>query len=206
MSRIAGNNSAAPRKGGSSIWIGVLVGILAGVGMAAGVAWYLMKSPKPFLNKEQPAKPQPGPSKPAAPAAAEKPAATSGDGKPRFEFYKVLTDKPDATTAKPVDKARPAEKSPPAKLHAAESKPATGNELPLQILQAGSFSSVDDAEKLKAKLALLGLVASIQTATIPDKGVWYRVRLGPYKNADELNRARGFMKQNGVDSTPMRAQ
>jgi cell division protein FtsN len=30
--------------------------------------------------------------------------------------------------------------------------------------------------------------------------------LGPYKNADEMNHARSFLKQNGVDSTPMRAQ
>jgi cell division protein FtsN len=63
-----------------------------------------------------------------------------------------------------------------------------------------------DAENLKAKLALLGVEANIQTAAIKDKGVWYRVRLGPYKNADELNRARGFLKQNGVNSTPMRVQ
>jgi cell division protein FtsN len=73
-------------------------------------------------------------------------------------------------------------------------------------LRAGSFSNVNDAENLKAKLALLGVEANIQTATIPDKGVWYRVRLGPYKNADEMNHARAFLKQNGVDSTPMRAQ
>ncbi len=73
-------------------------------------------------------------------------------------------------------------------------------------MQAGSFPKADDAEKLKAKLALLGVEASVQSATIPDKGVWYRVRVGPYKSAEELNRARNFLKQNGVDSTPIRAQ
>ena len=73
-------------------------------------------------------------------------------------------------------------------------------------MQAGSFAKADDADKIKAKLALLGIEASTQTATIPDKGVWYRVRLGPYKNADEMNRVRSFLKQNGVDSTPMRSQ
>ena len=75
-----------------------------------------------------------------------------------------------------------------------------------QILQAGSFSNAEDAENLKAKLALLGVVANVQSATIPEKGVWYRVRLGPYNTADEMNHARNFLKQNGVDSTPMRAQ
>ena len=213
MSRNAGNKSAAPRKGGNSLWTGMLVGIVAGVGMAAGVAWYLMKSPKPFLNKEQPvvAKPQPEPTKQAAAVTAgvatEKSTATPGDGKPRFEFYKVLTDKQGAAAvapSRPADKPKPADKSLPAKHQQAESKPAAANES--QILQAGSFSNVNDAEKLKAKLALLGVEANIQTATIPDKGVWYRVRLGPYKNADEMNNARGFLKQNGVESTPMREQ
>lgn len=203
MSRNIGNKSATPRKGGNSIWTGMLVGMLVGVCMAAGVAWYLMKSPSPFVNKEQPvvAKPQPDSTKPATPAVTEKSTATPGDGKQRFEFYKMLTDK-QATTA--VVPTRPADKSQSAKPQAADSKPAAVYES--QILQAGSFSNVNDAENLKAKLALLGVEANIQTATIPDKGVWYRVRLGPYKTADEMNHARGFLKQNGVESTPMRAQ
>ena len=58
----------------------------------------------------------------------------------------------------------------------------------------------------QAASRMLGVEANIQTATIPDKGVWYRVRLGPYKSADDLNRASNFLKQNGVDSTPMHAQ
>ncbi len=200
-----GNNSSAPRKGGDLIWVSILVGVLVGVGMAAGVAWYTLKAPRPFLNKEQQAviKPQPEPAKPAASVAATTEKSTPpADGKRRFEFYSVLTDKPNTTVVaptKPVDKPKATDKTQPA-----DSKSVVFNEL--RVLQAGSFSNVDDAEKLKAKLALLGVEANIQTATIPDKGVWYRVRLGPYKNADELNHARGFLKQNGVESTPMRAQ
>lgn len=203
MSRNTGNKSATPRKSGNPLLTGILVGMVIGVGMAAGLAWYIMKSPSPFVQKEPAmAKPPVEIAKPAAPtrnATPNAPAAASGvvDGKPRFEFYKVLTDKQDATVpAKPADKPQPAK--------AAESKPAAANEL--YFLQAGSFSNADDAEKLKARLALLGIEASTQTATIPDKGVWHRVRMGPYKNTDEMNRARNLLKQNGVDATPMRAQ
>ena len=205
MSRNAGNRSAAPRKSGNPLLTGVLIGMVIGVGMAAGLAWYLMKSPSPFVQKEQMiAKPPADIAKPAMPAGTAAPnaqpaAAASGvvDGKPRFEFYKVLTDKQDATVpAKPADKPQPTK--------TAESKPAAANEP--YFLQAGSFSNADDAEKLKARLALLGIEASTQTATIPDKGVWHRVRMGPYKNIDEMNRARNLLKQNGVDATPMRAQ
>lgn len=203
MARNARSNSAAPRKGGDSMWMGILVGILVGVGMVAGVAWYLMKSPSPFAKKAQPAvvKPQPEPAKPATPATTDKSAATQGDGKPRFEFYKVLTDKqnaPSVEPAKPSDKSKPVEKTHPADNKIAIYEP--------QILQAGSFSNASDAEKLKAKLALLGVEANVQSANIPDKGVWYRVRLGPYKSAEEMNHARNFLKQNGVESTPMHAQ
>jgi len=203
MSRNTGNKSAAPRKSGNPLLTGILVGMVIGVGMAAGLAWYIMKSPSPFVQKEPAnAKPPVEIAKPAAPtrnATPNAPAAASGvvDGKPRFEFYKVLTDKQDAAVpAKPADKPQPAK--------AAESKPAAANEP--YFLQAGSFSNADDAEKLKARLALLGIEASTQTAAIPDKGVWHRVRMGPYKNTDEMNRARNLLKQNGVDATPMRAQ
>jgi cell division protein FtsN len=197
MSRNTGNNSTSPGKGGNSLLIGVLIGALVGVGMVAGVIWYLKNSPSPFTHKEQKAvKPPVEAAKSAPPAQPATAASGVGSDKPRFEFYKVLTDKQDATVAVP---ARPAEKP-----KAADSKPAAAYEP--KILQAGSFSSETDAEKLKAKLALLGMEAGIQTATIPDKGVWYRVRLGPYKTADEMNHARNFLKQNGVESTPMHAQ
>jgi cell division protein FtsN len=198
MGRDNGNKSTSPLKRGDSLWAGILVGMVLGVAMAAVVAWFIMKSPRPFLNREQPALAKPDLAK--SPAAAEKPAA-AGDGKQRFEFYKMLTDKQGTAVVAP---ARPADKSPPAKSLSADGKTAAGYEP--QILQAGSFSNVNDAENLKAKLALLGVEANIQSAAIPDKGVWYRVRVGPYKNVEELNHARGFLKQNGVDSTPMRAQ
>lgn len=197
MSRNMGNKPAAPRKSGSSLLTGILVGMVIGAGMAAGLAWYIMKSPSPFVKKEQAAaKPLMDAAKPAV--SAEAPASGVGDGKPRFEFYKVLTDKQDAAVAAPADKPRI---TPPPLV---DSKPIAAGEP--HFLQAGSFSSPADAEKLKARLALLGLESSIQTATIPDRGVWYRVRLGPYKDTDELNRTRASLKQNGVEATPIRAQ
>jgi cell division protein FtsN len=208
MSRNSGNRSSAPRNGTNPLWTGVLVGLVIGVTLAAGLTWYLMKSPSPFLQKEQvvvnppteAAKPEA--STEAATVAPKLPTAAPGEGsgKPRFEFYKVLTDKQDVAVAaaKRPDKSK-----------ASESKPVdTRQTVPYEphLLQAGSFPKAGDAEKLKAKLAMLGVEASVQSATIPDKGVWYRVRLGPYKSEGELNSARNFLKQNGVDSTPIRAQ
>ena len=214
MSRNTGNKPANPRKGGNPLLTGVLVGMVIGVGMAAGLAWYIMKSPSPFVQKEQVAVKTPvaaaKPSIPAGTAVSDTQPATAAsgvtDGKPRFEFYKVLTDKQDTSVVAPAKQGtnivatdKHADKHQPA-----DKKPAVADEP--QFLQAGSFSNAGDAEKLKARLALLGIEAVIQTANIPDKGVWHRVRMGPYKNADEMGRARSLLKQNGVEATPMRGQ
>lgn len=195
MSRSTGNK-IAPRRSGSQLLTGILIGMVIGVGMAAGLAWYLMKSPSPFVQTEQSVTVQPpATAKTGTPKTeATAPSVTTDDGKPRFEFYKVLTDKPDAA-AKPASK--PAAKIPE------PAKPAAGD---AQYLQAGAFTGAEDAEKLKVRLALMGIEANIQTVTIPDKGVWHRVRIGPYKSADEMNRARALMKQNGIEATPTRAQ
>ena len=197
MGSNSGNRSSASPSKGNPLLAGVLVGVVIGVCVAAALAWYLMKSPGPFLTKEPQADKNPTAATVSpAPPSTLTPEAGANTGKPRFEFYKVLTDKQDktlVTSSKPADKSKDS-----------SSKPVVVFEP--HLLQIGSFPKAEDAEKLKAKLALLGAEASIQSATIPDKGVWYRVRLGPYKTAEEMDSARKLLKQNGVDSTPMRAQ
>jgi cell division protein FtsN len=208
MSKNSNSRAAPPqRKGGFSMLAAVLIGMVLGLALAGGVAWYILKRPSPFVNnaphetvklEPDPVKPVPAPVPKAAPevgsaeVTASGVASAVGESKPRFEFYKVLTDKPDAagsakTIAKPADKAVTKEKE-------------------AYFLQAGAFANADDADKLKAKLAMLGMEVSVQAATLPDKTVWHRVRLGPYKSTDEMNKASAVLKQNGVSATPMRAQ
>ena len=204
MAKNSSTRYAPPRKG-SSLLIGILVGMVLGLAVAAGVAWYILKTPNPFVNKEprEAVRLAPDAAKTAPPPASEAAAASGvGESKPRFEFYKVLTDKQDATL--PVQKGsdKPAAvENKPVPAQAAEKAAAKET----YFLQAGAFSSADDADKLKAKLAMMGMEASIQTVTIPDRGVWHRVRLGPYKGADEMNKTLAVLKQNGVEATPTRA-
>lgn len=54
------------------------------------------------------------------------------------------------------------------------------------MLQAGSYQRTADAERLKAELALLGLVSVIQKITIQGRGDFYRVRLGPFASHHEM--------------------
>ena len=69
------------------------------------------------------------------------------------------------------------------------------------FLQVGAFQKAADADNLKAKLALTGLEASVQEVSIPDKGVMHRVRVGPFRTPDEMNRARTLLSQTGVQGT-----
>ena len=58
-----------------------------------------------------------------------------------------------------------------------------------------------DADNLKAKLALTGLEAGVQEVSIPEKGTMHRVRVGPFRSAEEMNKARVLLSQNGVQGT-----
>lgn len=199
-------NSNRSNNGGNEfpVFAGILLGIVMGLAIAGGIAWFVLKkNPVPITpprETPQAAKPAITPEKPAdAKTATAGTASGAGDGKARFEFYKELTGKPDtaagqkaerhaATVTKPIPSVKPAENA------------------GVYFLQEGAYTNADDAEKVKAKLALLGMVASIQPANIPDKGVWYRVRLGPYKNSTEMNEALATLKLNGLKAAPIRAQ
>ena len=69
------------------------------------------------------------------------------------------------------------------------------------LLQAGAFQNPSDADNLKAKLALLGVEASVEPTNLAEKGTWYRVRIGPYTKIDDLNRTRSTLAQNGIEAT-----
>ncbi len=174
------------RKGGGSLLLGILIGLLLGLGIALGVAWYINKMPSPFLNR--PASPSKSEAPKAAPSIAktDEKAAKAPETKPRFDFYKILPGTEEPATDQQLKDAQ--------KGSAAVAREAF-------FLQAGAFQSAPDADNLKARLALLGIEASIQTTSLPDKGVWHRVRIGPYTSVEELNRARDSLMQNGVETT-----
>ena len=173
------------RGSGSSLLIGILIGLVLGLGIALGVAWYVNKMPSPFLARPPATKSEPAKGAPPAPAKDAEKAAKASDGKPRFDFYKILPGIEEPATDQQMTDAQ---------------KKASAAVKETFFLQAGAFQNAPDADNLKARLALLGIEASIQTTTLPDKGVWHRVRVGPYTSVEELNRTRDTLKQNGVDT------
>lgn len=65
------------------------------------------------------------------------------------------------------------------------------------LLQAGAFGASGDAETVKAKIAMLGLNARVESAQIGGKTV-YRVRMGPYGSASELAEAKAKLSGGGL--------
>jgi len=194
----AGNTSSGGGAPKSKVVAGMVIGIVLGVAITGFVAWYVMvKNPAEFSNKELREPPKMTPQ--VAPAPVSAPVAASAVGGQKFEFYKELPDKPEGSATKQVvTKPQASVVNPPAKA-AVDSA--------LYVVQAGSFQNADDAEKLKAKLALVGMEASVQKADIPGKGVFHRVRLGPYKGVAEANATIANLKQNGIgNATALHAQ
>ena len=201
-SRAAAKPRAPQKKSGGSTLLGVFIGLVIGILLSFGVVWMLNKSPLPFQNKYEGA-----PRNGNGGSAEQTPAALPGKpgDKPaerqRFDFYNILEGKPAAAPAAPAapGAAKPAASAAgSAAAPVAEAKPA-----PVEIffLQVGSFQKAGDADNLKAKLALTGLDASVQEVVIPDKGTMHRVRVGPYRDVDEMNRARALLTHSGLQGS-----
>ncbi len=186
MSRDYKNSgSAAPNGRGNPMGVGILIGLLLGLCIALGVALYINKGANPFVQKAKPVeaagRETPASDVPKLPPPADKPARTA-EAKPRFDFYKILPGTEEAITDKEFKRA----------------PPASSKEV--YFLQVAAFQNPADADNLKARLALAGIEAQIQTATLPDGKVWHRVRVGPFSNKDELGKSRAALKENNLEA------
>ena len=67
------------------------------------------------------------------------------------------------------------------------------------LLQAGAFGTHEDADRLKARLALLGLVAKIQPVQVEER-VLHRVRLGPYQERARAEQVQARLGANSIEA------
>lgn len=73
------------------------------------------------------------------------------------------------------------------------------------ILQAGAFGAQNDAEEVKARIAMLGLSARVESGEAGGRTV-YRVRMGPYGSASELAEAKQALANGGLPAVAIKAQ
>ena len=183
-SRTSNAYRGSPRsKSGGGFLLGMFIGLIVGLAVALGIAFYLNKTPIPFMTKKPTAEKPVGTGKP--PEIAGMPVSkVPATEKPKFDFYKILPGSEEPVSEKDLKAA-------------AKSKPETSKDV--YFLQAGSFQNPADADNRKAQLAILGFEAAVEPINLPDKGTWYRVRLGPYSKIDEINKMRSTMATNGID-------
>jgi len=166
------------------------VGVVLGLAVALGIAFYLNKSPTPFQTAKPAKSEKDHPAKPAIaglPQGSSAPAPASE--KPKFDFYRILPGQEEPVSEKELrERARLA-------------RSQQESSADVYFIQAGSFQNPAEADNQKARLAILGYESSVEPANLPDKGTWYRVRLGPYKKVDELNRVRQALAQNGIEAS-----
>jgi cell division protein FtsN len=131
--------------------------------------------------------------------AARAQAALEGRPVPAVETPAAATPtpatKPVTTSAASTDTTTPA---------ATPATTAATSDNTRYLLQAGAFQASGDAEAVKAKIALLGLSARVESAQIKDKSV-YRVRMGPYGTAGELAEAKRKLSGGGLPAMAIKA-
>lgn len=185
----AQSNSKASGKSGSSLMLGLFIGYALGLISAMGIWMYISQAPSPFTAQDRPAdsaaKNDLSPAQKGGPTAGkDDKSAQTADGKPRFEFYKILPGAEEPVTEQQLQQAAP--------------QPSSKDSY---FIQAGSFQSAEDAENLKAKLAMMGVEASVQVVDLTEKGIWHRVRVGPVADTGEISRVRASLQQNGIQTS-----
>lgn len=217
MAAKRGGKSQARRGGGIKTGLVLVVGLLIGLAMAAA---YLVFGDRQKLDallpQPNPQAQAPAPARDREPVAQE-PEAVAEPQRPTFDFYTVLPEKevrlPGETAAAPapgaaVPATTPTGAAGPATAAGSPATPtavapgATAAARGLQ-LQAGAFSNAGDAEALRAKLALLGQTARIETVQANGRTL-HRVRLGPYADVASREAAQKTLADAGIVATPAR--
>ena len=202
--RRTASRGASRGRQGTPAWMWLLTGILIGLGLA----WYLFAKgyiPQPRGADAQTAESAPGAAAGAV-GSAEEVAPDGKDGKrPQYDFFTVLPEMEVVVPEQELSaRARPqADAAASAAQGADNGAAAAAANGPNYVLQVGSFRAAADADQLKARLALLGVVAQVQTVTVND-ATWHRVRVGPLGEARQADEMRSRLADNGIDSLVMK--
>lgn len=184
-------SQATRNKSGGGFLLGVFIGLLIGLAIALGIAFYLNRTALPFSAKlSRSAKDADTAEKLPAIAGMPQEGTAGGSTTPKFDFYKILPKGEEPMTEKQLKESMRAN---------AKGKPDSGTDI--YFVQTGSFQNPAEADNQKAKLAILGIDSSVEPAALPDKGTWYRVRIGPYTKLDDINRVRQTLAQNGITAS-----
>jgi cell division protein FtsN len=180
--RTTARSSGRRRKGRSALWL--IFGLTLGAGLMYASQVYLHKDRRPFAglaNLFRATTPSERP-----PTTDTKPEPAEPAAKPKFDFYTILPGEtvlpePRAGGGTKTTKVEPPEKG------------------VSYLLQAAAYGNLEDADRLKARLAINGLDSHIERISAGDKGTYYyRVRLGPFSSLDTLDATHAKLGKLGI--------
>jgi cell division protein FtsN len=190
--RRGGNSRQAVRAGTRAAlpgWLWLLFGVLLGLAFSGIAIWRdwvpgprqaaTVNEAAPDLSAEEP-----------PPVTAPAPAPTTLN--PDFDFYTVLPEMQVVVPERELPKSRDPAAAP------AALKPEFR-----YFLQLGAFANAADADGLKARAALAGAQAQVQRVSVDEK-TFHRVRLGPFDDAQALEKARAQLDASGLSAVPVR--
>jgi cell division protein FtsN len=122
-----------------------------------------------------------------------------------FEFPDLLRKMEVQVSAEEPKPPAPVKPSPRNEEKAPEASPPPkpqkeAPEREAYVLQLGSFRKAEDAERLKARMAMMGVETWMQKVTINNKDTYHRVRSGPYRNQQDLDEVRLMLTRNKIKS------
>lgn len=173
-----------PKPAAPPAWVPFFYGFLLGA-LVVGVSWVIFTPAgtplvvPDYLVSEEDHKP--------ADSAAETD-NESEPQRPRFDFYTIL---PEMEVVISDEEAQP----PPV-----DDGPAKIENDVRYRLQVGSFKRMTDADRQKARLALLGVEAEIQKVNIGQGDVYFRVLTQAFESKRELNNKRKLFQKNKINS------
>ena len=165
---------STPPERKTPLWLWLLVPVILII-FIYGLTQLSQVEPKSVPVEKTTVKPKPVPAikTPAVKAPVKKETTKAAPKKDTFEFYQILQDSEVDTSH--VD--------------AYQSTPR-GEQDFYYMLQAASFRNSEDADRMRAKLILSGLVeTSVRKSVGENEQPWYRVILGPYVSRSKMNRA-----------------
>lgn len=212
------SGSVSAQRGGTLV--GFIVGVLVGLAAALVVAIYVTRLPVPLVDRgvsrkpaqdaeeaarnkgwdpnaglvgKQPVAPPPVESAPSAPGTA----AATGDSTPA-PTAKVAPEVP-ADPLGDLMKAKAGAGDPGVPVAAAPADPF------VYFVQAGAFRSGEEAQAQKARLAMMGMEATVTDREQSGRMV-YRVRMGPFEQKATAEMTRDQLQTGGVEAALVRVQ
>ncbi len=189
------SNAHSARPNTAPFLFGGLIGFVAGMAVAGVVAVWVYQSSPYRAESTPPSKIDPirkAESKSDAPKAATTGVAVTAKEEGKSDSQRIT---PPAAVIAPGSTS--ATQAPP---KTASNEPSPSAEPRGRLwLQVGAYSNPNDAETQRARFAQLGYETVVLAVDVPEKGTVHRVRVGPYKDPEEMGKARADLARQGIE-------